>query len=216
MIKRIYAILGSAALLVMLSACSSNQSDYVFSTTTSSSSDYTTTSASSDNTAQVPWDYRVLEGQVGDLIGSDMTLLPDNVLLPNDNNYATGDKVWVLQFMDAELTTDAAKRNQIKLSSWTTLKSYTDNKSAEADLTHLKEFVQSEVDLVGVYKTENQGKTRQFAVVTLPSGNAIKQPISEERYAKLKQQTKVKVNLELVHDFENYDTVYSKFRGWSE
>ncbi|MED4955265.1 signal peptide protein [Paenibacillus macerans] len=166
-------------------------------------------------TSRVPWDYRILEGTVGDLVGSDMTILPDNDLLPNDNNYATGDKVWMLQFMDAELTTDENQKNEVRLSSWTTLKSYPDQATAEKDLAELKVSVTTDVDLVGVYKTEYKGKTRNFAVLELPTGNRIKQPIDDERYTALKQAKTASVVLEEVHDFADYDLAYAKFRGWA-
>ncbi|MFC5649753.1 signal peptide protein [Paenibacillus solisilvae] len=205
--KAIKYLFCAAMLALFLSACASNQPS-VFSTSTSASPD--------SDISRVPWDYRVVEGKVGDIIGSDMTILPDNTLVPNDGNYATGDAVWTLQYMDAEMTTDANNRNQIQLSSWNTLKSYKDQKSAQADLSNLKISLESEVDLVGVYKTTNQGKTRNFAVLTLPSGNRIKQPISDERYTALEKQKKVKVLLEEVHDFGDYDSVYAKFRGWAK
>ncbi|KAA9005815.1 signal peptide protein [Paenibacillus spiritus] len=166
--------------------------------------------------ATVPWDYKVVEGTVGDLVGSDMTVLPDNTLLPNDNNYATGDPVWTLQYMDAELTTDADNRNTVKLSAWTPIKSYGDLKSATEDMQNLKLSVTTEVDLVGVYKTEYQGKTRNFAVLELPSGNRIKQPIDDERYKAMEKKKRISVVLEEVHDFADYDTAYAKFRGWAD
>ncbi|RRJ62611.1 signal peptide protein [Paenibacillus oralis] len=166
-------------------------------------------------TSRVPWDYRLVEGTVGDLVGSDMTILPDNDLLPNDNNYATGDKIWVLQFMDAELTTDENQKNEVRLSSWTTLKSYPDQATAEKDLAELKVSVTTDVDLVGVYKTEYKGQTRNFAVLELPTGNRIKQPIDDARYTALKQAKTASVVLEEVHDFADYDLAYAKFRGWA-
>jgi hypothetical protein len=193
---------------LLLSSCSSDQPS-VFHTNTD------TIEAASSNAIRVPWDYRIVAGKVGDLIGSDMTVLPDNELLPNDGNYATGDSVWTLQYMDAELVTNSQQRNEIHLSSWNTIKSYPDQKSANADLANLKVSLKSEVDLVGVYKTEYQGKTRNFAVLTLPSGNRIKQPIDDKRYNALKTQKKVEVMLEEVHDFANYDSAYAKFRGWA-
>jgi len=166
--------------------------------------------------SKVPWDYRVVESTVGDLIGSDMTVLPDNELLPNDGNYATGDKIWTLQFMDAELVTGADQRNEIRLSSWMTIKSYGDQKTAADDLTNLKVSVTTDVDLVGVYKTKYQDKTRNFAVIELPSGNRIKQPIDDKRYTELEKQKTVSVVLEEVHDFADYDSAYAKFRGWAK
>ncbi len=192
--------------LLLISACSGSQ-DSVFDT----ESPVETT----DSVSRVPWDYRVVEGTVGDLIGSDMTVLPDNELLPNDGNYATGDKIWTLQFMDAELVTDADKRNEIRLSSWTAIKSYGDQKTAAADLTNLKVSITTDVDLVGVYKTKLKDKTRNFAVIQLPSGNRIKQPIDDKRYTALEKQKTVSVVLEEVHDFADYDSAYAKFRGWA-
>ncbi|OAB34229.1 signal peptide protein [Paenibacillus glacialis] len=192
--------------LFLLSACSGSQ-DSVFHTDS--------TVETTDSVSRVPWDYRVVEGTVGDLIGSDMTVLPDNGLLPNDGNYATGDKIWTLQFMDAELVTAADKRNEIRLSSWTAIKSYGDQKTAAADLTNLKVSITTDVDLVGVYKTKLKDKTRNFAVIQLPSGNRIKQPIDDKRYTALEKQKTVSVVLEEVHDFADYDSAYAKFRGWA-
>lgn len=167
-------------------------------------------------TSRVPWDYKIAEATVGDLVGSDMTILPDNDLLPNDNNYATGDRIWVLQFMDAELTTDENQKNEVRLSSWTTLKTYPDQAAAEQDLAELKVSITTEIDLVGVYKTEYEGKTRAFAVLELPTGNRIKQPIDDARYTALEKEKKASVVLEEVHDFADYDLAFAKFRGWAE
>ena len=192
-------------MMVLLSACSGNQNS-VFHTDTEVT----------DSVSKVPWDYRVVESTVGDLVGSDMTVLPDNELLPNDNNYATGDKIWTLQFMDAELVTDADQRNQINLSSWSTIKSYGDQKTATEDLQNLKVSVTTDVDLVGVYKTKYKDKTRNFAVLELPSGNRIKQPIDDKRYTALEKQKTASVVLEEVHDFADYDSAYAKFRGWAK
>lgn len=191
--------------VLLLSAC--GNSDSVFHTGTSGE----TTS----NVSRVPWDYRVVEGTVGDLVGSDMTVLPDNELLPNDGNYATGDKIWTLQFMDAEMITDADQKNEVRLSSWSTIKSYGDQQTAEEDLANLKVSITTDVDLVGVYKTEYQNKTRNFAVLELPSGNRIKQPIDDKRYTALEKQKTASVVLEEVHDFADYDSAYAKFRGWA-
>jgi hypothetical protein len=192
--------------VLLLSACSSNE-ESVFHTNPSAET--------TDSVSRVPWDYRVVESTVGDLIGSDMTVLPDNELLPNDGNYATGDKIWTLQFMDAELVTDADLRNEIRLSSWTTIKSYGDQKAAAEDLTNLKVSITTDVDLVGVYKTKYNDKTRNFAVLELPSGNRIKQPIDDKRYTALEKQKTASVVLEEVHDFADYDSAYAKFRGWA-
>ncbi|MHA6531783.1 signal peptide protein [Paenibacillus sp. BAC0078] len=205
-LARIGAVLSMLLMAVLLlSACSGN-SNSVFHTDTETT----------DSVSRVPWDYRVVEGTVGDLIGSDMTVLPDNEMLPNDGNYATGDKIWTLQFMDAELVTDADQKNDIRLSSWSTIKSYGDQKSAIADLKNLKVSITTDVDLVGVYKTKYKNKTRNFAVIELPSGNRIKQPIDDNRYKALEKQKKASVVLEEVHDFADYDSAYAKFRGWAK
>ncbi|WP_340026360.1 signal peptide protein [Paenibacillus sp. FSL K6-1096] len=190
--------------VLLLSACGNSNS--VFHTGTDTT----------DSVSRVPWDYRVVEGKVGDLVGSDMTILPDNELLPNDGNYATGDTVWTLQFMDAELITDADQKNEVRLSGWTTLKSYADQKTAAEDLANLKVSITTDVDLVGVYKTQYQNKTRNFAVIELPSGNRVKQPIDDKRYTAMEKQKTVSVVLEEVHDFADYDSAYAKFRGWAK
>lgn len=203
---RIGALCMMLLFVLLLSACSGNQAS-VFDTSTAETT---------DSVSRVPWDYRVVESTVGDLIGSDMTVLPDNELLPNDGNYATGDKIWTLQFMDAELVTGADQRNEVRLSSWTTIKSYADEKTATEDLTNLKVSITTDVDLVGVYKTKYQDKTRNFAVLELPSGNRIKQPIDDDRYAALEKQKTASVVLEEVHDFADYDSAYAKFRGWAK
>jgi hypothetical protein len=203
--KCLRQLLSLVLIVLTLSACSDRQPS-VF----TASADTT-----DSNAAHVPWDYRIVNGTVGDLIGSDMTLLPDNELLPNDGNYATGDAVWTMQYMDAELTTNSGQRNEIHLSSWNTIKSYPDEKTAKDDLAKLKVLLKTEVDLVGVYQTEYQGKTRNFAVLTLPSGNRIKQPIDDKRYNALKNQKKSEVMLEEVHDYVDYDSAYAKFRGWA-
>ncbi|CAM4514971.1 hypothetical protein [Paenibacillus macerans] len=205
-VRRFLAAAVTVLAVLALSACGGQNS--VLSTDTGGAETSLTTS-------RVPWDYRLVEGTVGDLVGSDMTILPDNDLLPNDNNYATGDKIWVLQFMDAELTTDENQKNEVRLSSWTTLKSYPDQATAEKDLAELKVSVTTDVNLVGVYKTEYKGQTRNFAVLELPTGNRIKQPIDDARYTALKQAKTASVVLEEVHDFADYDLAYAKFRGWA-
>lgn len=189
---------------LLLSACSLNQSSV-----------FHTDSEVSSNVSRVPWDYRIVASTVGDLIGSDITVLPDNELLPNDGNYATGDPIWTLQFMDAELITDSEERNDIRLSAWNTIKSYADEAAAMADLVNLKVSVTTDIDLIGVYKTEYEGNTRSFAVLELPSGNRIKQPIDDTRYSELEKQKTASVLLEEVHDFADYDSAYAKFRGWA-
>lgn len=197
------AVLGS----LLLSSCASDQPS-VFHTDTN------TASAAADPN-RIPWDYKLVEGTVGDLVGSDMTILPDNTLLPNDGNYATGAKIWTLQYMSADMTTNESGHDEIKLSAWNTIKTYPDEAKAKADLANLKISLKTTVTLVGVYKTEYQGKTRDFAVLTLPSGNQLKQPIDEDRYKKLKSLKKVPVMVEEVHDYVDYDLAYAKFRGWA-
>lgn len=164
----------------------------------------------------VPWDYKLEEAKVGDLIGSDMTILPNNQLLPNDDNYATGDKIWVLSYMSADMQKRSDGKNDIHLSAWAPIKSYRSQDAAQKDLDNLKLQIRTEVSLIGVYKTEYQGKYREFALLTLPSGHTIKQPVTEERYNSLKDKKQVKVLLEEVHDFADYDLAMSKFRGWAD
>lgn len=205
--KRMLWLTLAALAIFVLSACG-NQTTSVFHTDSGTETTLTT--------SRVPWDYRIQEATVGDLIGSDMTLLPDNELLPNDGNFATGDKIWILQFMDAELTTDENQKNEVRLSAWSTIKSYADKASAEKDIAELKVALTTEVDLVGVYKTEYQEKTRNFAVLVLPTGNRVKQPIDDARYEKLKSEKRASVVLEEVHDFADYDMAYAKFRGWAD
>jgi hypothetical protein len=179
-----------------------------------SSTDNTVIDKANSSENEMPWDYKVIEAEVGDLVDGDMTILPENNLLPNDENYATGDKIWVLQNMRAKMTAKDNRPTDIQLSAWEPIKSYKLKEAAEKDLQNLKGIIKTEVDLVGVYKTEYQGKYRQFAVLKLPTGNIVKQPISEERYKKMKDLKKVNVILEQVHDFMNYDMAVSKFRGW--
>jgi hypothetical protein len=216
-------LVGMLLIFPLISACTSTHQPTVFHTQSSTVRTESVTSTRPaprpqepvTTTSRVPWDYRIVEGTVGDLIGADMTILPDNQLLPNDDNYATGDKVWSLQYMDAELTTDAQQRNRVRLSSWSSLKSYKNEDAAKKDLEALKVSVTTEVNLVGVYKTEYDGQTRNFAVVELPTGNRIKQPIDEERYAAMEKLKTVNVHLEEVHHYEDYDSAFAKFRGWA-
>ncbi|MED5016295.1 signal peptide protein [Paenibacillus chibensis] len=204
---RLAAVLALSMLAVLLlNACSNNESS-VFHTGSEETA--------LDNVSRVPWDYRIVESTVGDLIGSDMTISPDNELMPNDENYATGDKVWALQYMDAELTTDANERSNVQLSAWSTIKTFKTQADAKNDMANLKVPVTTEVDLVGVYKTQYKDQTRNFAVLELPSGNRIKQPIDDKRYTELEKKKKVSVQLEEIHDFADYDSAYAKFRGWA-
>lgn len=144
-----------------------------------------------------------------------MSLLPENELMPNDGNYATGDTIWVLSAMNAVMTTQADGKNDVTLTQWKPIKTFKQQADADGDLSKLKESVQADADLVGVYKTELDGKTRQFAVVTLPSGQNVKQPIDEARYQDFKSKKQVKISLEIVHDFTDYDQAFPKFRGWA-
>jgi hypothetical protein len=187
----------------------------VLQTTNSVTSD--SGSASADgSTSVVPWDYKVVEAKVGDLVGDEMVLLPDNVLLKNEQNFATGDTIAVLSFMSVEMLTDSSGRNEIKLSAWLPIKTFKTKEEADKDLLDLKKEIKTEVDLVGVYKTENQGQFRHFAIVTMPTGQTIKQPIQEDRYNSFKSKKRVQVVLEEVHDFADYDQTMAKFRGWAE
>jgi hypothetical protein len=188
------------------------------SATTSVTKPSTTTTAKDDlsGSAVVPWDYKVVEAKVGDLVGEQMVLLPDNTMLDNMDNYATGDSIAVISFMTAQMTTDSTGKNDISLSAWQPIKTFKTKEEAEKDLAELKKQIKTEVDLVGVYKTENQGKFRYFAVLTMPTGQKIKQPIQEDRYNSFKSKKQVQVVLEEVHDFSDYDQTMAKFRGWAD
>ena len=114
--------------------------------------------------------------------------------------------------MDAELTTDANQRNDIRLSSWQTIKSLR-TKTAESDLTNLKVTVKTDVKLVGVYKTTY----KRHQAFCCRSGRAIgSSVIDEKRYAAMEKKDRVDVVLEEVHDFADYDLAYAKFRGWAD
>jgi hypothetical protein len=163
---------------------------------------------------EMPWDYKIDEGQVGDLIDGDMVVLPGNQLLPNDNRYQTGDKIWILSVTWA--AADPGGQEGIKLSNWQAIKSYRSKAEADKDLQDLKVLLKTNVPLIGVYKTGYQGQIRQFAVIQLPTGQDVKTPISSERYERFKNMKEVSVLLEEVHDYENYDLAMSKFRGWGD
>ncbi|CAI6087279.1 hypothetical protein [Cohnella sp. JJ-181] len=226
--QAIAVVIGVILFIAMVSQCANNRTrgsvfsmDGAGTTVSNGTTNYTPsgsgTSVSADGTtiSTVPWDYRIVEGTVGDLIGGDMTIEPDNQLMANDKNYATGDKVWVLQHMSATLTEDAQGRAKTVLSLWRPIKSYEVRSDAEADLNRLKVRLKTKADLVGVYKTTLGDKSREFAVVELPSGQRVKQPIDDERYAQLKTVKETDIFLEEVHDYAAYDLVYSKFRGWA-
>ncbi|MFC0213074.1 signal peptide protein [Paenibacillus chartarius] len=200
---------------VIAGAIGSNDKGKLVTSTSNGSRAGSAGSAANDPSRMVPWDYKVEQKKVGDLIGADMTILPENELMPNDDSYATGDTVWVLSAMNAVMTTQEGGKNDVTLTAWKPIKTFKKQDAAQADLTNLKEQVQTDVDLVGVYKTELDGKFRHFAVIQLPSGQAVKQPIDEARYNDFKPKKQVKVTLEVVHDFTNYDQAFPKFRGWA-
>ncbi|MEW9698272.1 signal peptide protein [Paenibacillus sp. SI8] len=165
---------------------------------------------------EVPWDYQVQEAKVGDLLDGDMVLLPNNERISNDQNFATGDSVWVLRYMSAAMKADSQGKNDVTLSQWKPIKTFKTKEDADKDLLDLKPEIKTEVNLIGVYKTELDGKFRYFAIADLPTGQKIKQPISEERYKSYKDKKQVQVILEEVHDYTNYDQTMAKFRGWAD
>ncbi|MBD0382725.1 hypothetical protein [Paenibacillus sedimenti] len=174
------------------------------------------TMSSETMSSDVPWDYQVQEAKVGDLLDGDMILLPNNERISNDQNFATGDQVWVLRYMNATMRTDSQGKNEVTLSQWKPIKTFKSKEDADKDLAELKTEVKTEVNLVGVYKTELDGKFRYFAVADLPTGQKVKQPIAEDRYVKFKDKKQVQVVIEEVHDYSNYDQTMAKFRGWAE
>ncbi|MBB3110704.1 hypothetical protein FHS18_002771 [Paenibacillus phyllosphaerae] len=218
-------IIGGIIFIIIIGIISqscSNSSTMLSSDTVSfdgtGASDASTASGSATSSADqltVPWDYQVTEGKVGELVAGDMTVLPNNKLLPNDGNYKTGDTIWVIEYMSALMESDDSGKTNVTLTAWQPIKSFKTEALAKADLDKLKFQVKSEVDLVGVYKTTYQGATRQFAVLVLPSGNRLKQPIDEAKYNELKSAKKANVLLEEVHSYQNYDLAYAKFRGWA-
>lgn len=167
-------------------------------------------------TGEVPWDYQVQQVKVGDLIDGDMVLLPNNDRISNDQNFATGDTVWVLSYMQATMKADSQGKNEVTLSQWKPIKTYKTNEEANKDIAELKVEIKTDVNLIGVYKTELEGKFRYFAVAELPTGQKVKQPIAEDRYASFKDKKEVPVVLEEVHDYSNFDLSMAKFRGWAE
>ncbi|BFT70267.1 signal peptide protein [Paenibacillus sp. P36] len=164
----------------------------------------------------VPWDYKVQQAKVGDLLDGDMVLLPNNERISNDQNFATGDQIYVLSYMQATMTTDSQGKNDVTLSQWKPIKTFKTKEEADKDLAELKVEIKTDVKLIGVYKTELDGKFRYFAVADLPTGQKVKQPIPEDRYASFKNKKEVQVILEEVHDYSNYDQSMAKFRGWAE
>lgn len=167
-------------------------------------------------TGEVPWDYQVQQVKVGDLIDSDMVLLPNNERISNDQNFATGDTLWVLSYMQATMKADSQGKNEVTLSQWKPIKTYKTNEEANKDIAELKVEIKTDVNLIGVYKTELEGKFRYFAVAELPTGQKVKQPIAEDRYASFRDKKEVPVVLEEVHDYSNFDLSMAKFRGWAE
>ncbi|MNY26582.1 hypothetical protein D3C86_1604390 [compost metagenome] len=164
----------------------------------------------------VPWDYQIGQVKVGDLIDGDMVLLPNNDRISNDQNFATGDTIYVLSFMQASMKTDSQGKNDVTLSQWKPIKSFKTKEEADKDLAELKVEIKTDVKLIGVYKTEMDGKYRFFAVVELPTGQKVKQPIPEDRYKTFKDKKEVSAVLEEVHDYTDYDLSMAKFRGWAE
>lgn len=165
---------------------------------------------------EVPWDYQVQQVKVGDLIDGDMVLLPNNDRISNDQNFATGDTIWVLSYMQATMKADSQGKNDVTLSQWKPIKSFKTKEEADKDLAELKVEIKTDVKLVGVYKTELDSKFRFFAVVELPTGQKVKQPIPEARYQTFKDKKEVGVVLEEVHDYSDFDQSMAKFRGWAE
>ncbi|MFC5451998.1 hypothetical protein [Paenibacillus aestuarii] len=174
------------------------------------------TSANVAGSNNMPWDYQIQEAKVGDLLDGDMLLLPNQERISNDQNFATGDQVWVLRYMNAAFTTNDQGKNDVTLSQWKPIKTYKTKEEADKDLADLKTEIKTDVHLVGEYKTELDGNFRYFAVVDMPTGQKVKQPISEERYAKLKGKENVSVVIEEVHDYSDYDLSMAKFRGWAD
>lgn len=164
----------------------------------------------------VPWDYQVQQVKVGDLIDGDMVLLPNNDRMSNDQNFATGDSIWVLSFMQATMKADSQGKNDVTLSQWKPIKSFKTKEEADKDLVELKVEIKTDVKLIGVYKTELDSQYRYFAVVELPTGQKVKQPIPEARYTSFKDKKEVSVVLEEVHDYTDFDQSMAKFRGWAE
>lgn len=172
--------------------------------------------STSNVSGEVPWDYQVQQAKVGDLLDGDMVLLPSNERISNDQNFAAGDQIWVLSYMQAAMKTNSQGKNDVTLSQWKPIKTFKTKEEAEKDLAELKVEITTDVKLVGVYKTEMDGKFRYFAVADLPTGQKVKQPIPVERYESFKNKKEVQVILEEVHDFSNYDQSMAKFRGWAE
>jgi len=181
-----------------------------------SASGNSATDANGSDSNNMPWDYQIQEAKVGDLLDGDMLLLPNQERISNDQNFATGDQVWVLRYMNATFTTNDQGKNDVSLTQWKPIKTYKTKDEADNDLTDLKKEIKTDVHLVGEYKTELDGKFRYFAVVEMPTGQKVKQPISEERYMKFKDKENVSVVIEEVHDYSDYDLSMAKFRGWAD
>ncbi|WP_244163287.1 hypothetical protein [Paenibacillus pectinilyticus] len=199
-------------LIVWLISMAFNKKPAVLSSSASGNS----ATVSTNLTGEVPWDYQVQQVKVGDLIDGDMVLLPGNERISNDQNFATGDTIWVLDYMQATMKADSQGKNDVTLSQWKPIKSYKTKEDADKDIAELKAEIKTDVKLIGVYKTELDGSFRYFAVAELPTGQKVKQPISEERYTNFKSKKEVEVVLEEVHDYTDYDQSMAKFRGWAE
>jgi len=210
--NRVLLIFGIFVLIIVLVAVIASRGE----STPSALSANQTAEDQGGMSSTVPWDYQLKEAKVGDLIGEDMVLLPDNERISNDQNFATGDPVWVIHFMSATMQTNEQGQNDVTLSAWRPIKTYATKDEAEQDLAELKKEITTDVKLVGAYKTEYQGKFRYFAVIEMPTGQTVKQPIPETRYADFKNKQQVAVVLEEVHDYADYDSSMAKFRGWAQ
>ena len=73
----------------------------------------TSAESASIQTGEVPWDYQVQQVKVGDLIDGDMVLLPNNDRISNDQNFATGDSILVLSYMQATMKVDDQGKNDV-------------------------------------------------------------------------------------------------------
>ncbi|MFD0588927.1 signal peptide protein [Paenibacillus sp. GCM10027627] len=208
-----WGLAAAAALTIALAltGCSSD-TDSVFRT----SSSYSFLEQSRSYVDDVPYDYQVVQSKVDNIIGDEIFIMPEREFLLNDQKYAVGDKVWALQFKGAEVTSDSKERTRVWTTAWKTIKTYKDKKSAVADMDKLKLTITTEIDLVGLYKTTYKGETRHFAVVELPSGNRVKQLVDDARYERLSKGKTATVHLEEIHDYYDYDLVFSKFRGWAD
>ncbi|WNR43391.1 signal peptide protein [Paenibacillus roseipurpureus] len=208
-------IIGVIVIIWMISLAFDKKPSVLSKSVTTVASGNAATITNSSN-GEVPWDYQVQQVKVGDLIDGDMVLLPNNERISNDQNFATGDSIYVLNYMFATMKIDSQGKNDVTLSQWKPIKTFKTKEEADKDISELKVEIKTDVKLIGVYKTELEGKSRFFAVAELPTGQKVKQPIPEERYKSFKDKKEVSVVLEEVHDYTNYDQSMAKFRGWAE